>query len=60
MITDHLSHLATLYVAPKLLQTLPVPKMGLPGGHGQGNGVLAPPKAVQGMITDHLSHLSAL
>ena len=36
MSTDHLSHLAALYVTPKWLQTLPGPKMGLAGSHGWG------------------------
>ena len=33
---------------PKWLQTLPGPKMGLPGGHGYR------------MISNHMSHLAAL
>ena len=48
MTTDHLSHLAALYVTPKWLQTLPSFKMGLPGGHGRGYGVKHKPQLSRG------------
>ena len=48
--TDHLSHLAALYVTLKWLQTLPGPKIRLQSSHGWGCRVIHLPKLSRGYI----------